>query len=360
MIFAVLALAAVPAAAAPRVPFGFFGVSVDGAMFDPAREVATEFDLMAGAGVESITTEVNWAFMQPSADAAPDFARSDRIVLAAALRRMRVLPVVVFAPPWGAVDPARAASPPKPGAYAAFLRLLVERYGPRGTLWAENSGAPRVPIRDWQVWNEPSHEGFWSIQPSVRRYVTLLRAAHAAIKGADPGARVVLAGLVYKSWHQLDALYDAGARGLFDVLSLHPYTRKLHDVIVIMRRNRRVLDEHRDRRVPIVATEISWPSSVGKVDSRYGYEVTEAQQAREVRRALPALAAERRRLRLERVVWFNWLSAEADPSYPFDYAGLRGLSPHGPRSKPALAAYREAALRLEGCPRKGATARRCG
>lgn len=341
---ALVAASAAPAAAA--VPRDFVGVAVTGPMFLPEVDTETEFALMQRSGVGSIVTEFNWAVEQPAADAPPDFARTDRIVLAAARRRMTVLPVALYAPPWAAVDPASAASPPKPGPYAAYLTAAIGRYGPQGSLWDEHPDVPRVPVRDWQVWNEPSHEGFWSMQPATRRYVALLRASARAIRAADPGARVVLAGLVYKSWKQLEQLYDAGAKGLFDVLSLHPYTRRLQNVIVIMRRNRRVLDDHGDRRIPIMATEISWPSAKGRTQSDYGYEVTEAQQAREVTRALPRLAEERGRLKLERFFWFSWLSEDADPFYPFDYAGLRRMTPDGPRDKPARAAFARAALKL--------------
>ena len=360
MTCAVLALAAAPAAGAIRVPQRFLGVSALGPIFEPGIDVPGEFELMTRAGVESVLTEFNWALQQPAADAAPDFARTDAIVLAAAARRMPVLGVVLYAPAWARVDPAAEASPPEPGPYGDYLRAAIARYGPRGTLWSEHPEVRALPVRDWQVWNEPSHEGFWSMQPSSGRYVALLRAASTAIRAADRGARVVLAGLVYDSWTQLNVLYGRGARGLFDVLSLHPYTRKLDDVITILRRNRRVLDRHRDKDVPIVVTELSWPSSVGKIDSRYGYEVTEAQQARLVRQALPRLAKERRRLGVERVYWFSWLSADADPVYPFDYAGLRTTADGAPRDKPAMAAYRRAALALEGCARKGATTKRCG
>ena len=77
-----------------------------------------------------------------------------------------------------------------------------------------------------------------------------------------------VAGLVYDSWTQLAKLYRAGAKGLFDALSLHPYTRELRNVVEVLRRNRAVLDYHRDQDVPILITELSWPSSVGKADSR--------------------------------------------------------------------------------------------
>lgn len=355
-----LAVAAASAPAAPRVPQGFLGVAADGPMFDPGFDVAGELGRMTRAGVESIVTEVNWAAEQPARGRPPDFSRTDRIVLEAARRRIGVLAVVVYAPGWAAVRADDLASPPKPAAYARFQRRLIARYGPRGSLWAQHPGVPRLPVRDWQVWNEPSHGGFWSVQPFARGYVRLLRAAHRAIRAADPGARVVLAGLVYDSWRQLGDLYAAGARGLFDAVSLHPYTRRVDDVVRVLKRVRGVLDRHRDRRVPLLVTELSWPSSVGRAQSRYGYEVTEAQQAAKLREALPRLAALRARLRLQRVYWFTWVSRDADPVYPFDYAGLRKLTPGGLRSKPALAAYRRTALRLEGCARKGRTARRCG
>jgi len=328
-------------------------------MFSPDVDVASEFGLMAQTGVESVEIEFNWAAEQPDASAPPDFARTDRLVLAAAARRMGVLAIPVFAPPWAAVDPSNQASPPKPEPFADYLRAAVARYGPNGTLWTEHSDVPKVPVRDWQIWNEPSHEGFWSIQPFAERYVEVLRAARAAVKGADPGARVVLAGLVYDSWTQLELLYRAGAKGLFDAESLHPYTRELSNVIKVLRRNRTMLDHHRDFKIPILITELSWPSSVGKADSRYGYEVTEKGQASHLREALPRIAALRKKLKITRVYWFSWLSADADKTYPFDYAGLRKLTPKGPRSKPALAEYRHAALKLEGCAHKGATAARC-
>lgn len=340
--------AAAPAAGSAHVPRGFFGVSVGGVMYDPGVDLDGEFARMAAAGVQSVVTDFSWSVEQPQAGVAPDFSRSDAMVLAAARRHLPVLAVVVFAPPWAAVDPSNAASPPRPGPYAAYLRAAIARYGPRGTLWAQHPEVARDPVRDWQIWNEPSHAGFWSLQPFARRYVALLRAAHAAIRRADPGARVILAGLVYDSWNQLGELYAAGARGLFDAISLHPYTLRVGNVIEVLRRDRAVLDAHHDRRVPMLVTELSWPSSVGHTHSRYGYEVTEAGQAQKIRQAFPRLAALRRRLGIERVYWYSWLTADADPVYPFDYAGLRKLTPNGPVDKPALAAYRDEALRLEG------------
>jgi hypothetical protein len=42
-----------------------------------------------------------------------------------------------------------------------------------------------------------------------------------------------------------------------------------------------------------------------------------------------------------------------------DSAGLRTIGPGGPEPKPAFAAFRRVALKLEGCRRKGSTAAAC-
>src|SRR5689334_17656722 len=77
-------LGAASAEAAGRVPVGFFGMGVDGAMFRDDVDQDGEFGVMTGGGVESVITEVNWNFLQPHEDQAPDFTRTDRLVLNAA------------------------------------------------------------------------------------------------------------------------------------------------------------------------------------------------------------------------------------------------------------------------------------
>lgn len=356
--FACLALAP-SASAAPRVPQGFFGVTVDGALFRPELDQRKQFGLMTRVGVESVIVEINWNFLQPQEDLAPDFARIDRVVGNAARRGMRVMANVLYAPPWAAVDPSSAASPPEPGKYAGFLRALIQRYGPQGSFWSDNPALTPRPIRDWQVWNEPPSKGFWSRQPFQKEYVDLLKAARFGIKITDPGARVVLAGLTFRSWEDITKIYKAGGRGLFDVVSLHPYTKDPADVETIIELVRERMARNGDGAMPVLITELSWPSAKGRSSDDYGYEVTAAQQAVRLRQVLPMLARARKRLRIERVYWHSWLSTDRG-RFSFDYSGLRKISGSEIRDKPALAAYRRGVLALEGCRRKGATVKRCG
>jgi hypothetical protein len=352
--------------ATPPVPAGFVGIVADGPVFDAealkrARSsVDRELDLMVGAGVESVRLSFYWAAMQPDRAAPIDFRATDRIVAAAARRRLELLPVVLWPPDWAARHPGEFASPPADAdQYATFVAALAARYGTRGTLWAERPSLPKVALDEWQLWNEPALKNFWLDQPFARDYVALLRASHARLRRADPRARIVLAGLVHESWEALARIYRAGGRRWFDSVALHPFTREPDGVLRIIERNRTVMARNDDGRKPVYVTETSWPSSLGKVPSRYGYETDERGQAQLLTRGMRTLAAHRRRLRIDRVYWYTWMTLETDPTYPFDYAGLRRLERRRVVAKPALGAYRSVALRLEGCRAKRGTAAGC-
>jgi len=338
-------LLALPAAAAATTPARFFGVMADGPLFDSSTNLAGELRLMRTTGIRTIRVAFDWRHAEPERGET-DFSLTDRVVSAAARRRLTILPVVLWAPEWARRDPGETASPPRPRPYARFVARLARRYGPRGGFWRDQGSLPKIPIRDWQIWNEPTVKNFWTLQPWADDYVELLSRTRRLLRRVDRGARVVTAGFVYRSWEALEDLYRSGGRGHFDVLAVHPFTEDPHDVLKIVRYNREVMGRFHDRH-PIFLTELSWPSSRDKIGERYGYETDERGQARRIRQAFPMIARERRRLRIERVYWYTWLTRETDPTYPFDYAGLRKLRGGRAVSKPALRAFREtvAALR---------------
>jgi hypothetical protein len=380
-----LMCAPVAAAATPnrQVPPRFLGTVADGPLFEKEAlaqahtSLGREFDRMVAAGVESIRLSFYWAPMQPyrswqevpatetgrfrdGAGVPTDFGATDRIVELAAARRLSVLPVVLQAPAWAARFPGGFAAPPAdPRDYARFVRALAERYGERGSYWRERPRLRRQALTEWQLWNEPTMPGFWLDQPFASDYVGLLRATRRELRQADPRARIVLAGLVYDSWDALEQVYRAGGRRWFDAVALHPFTRRPDDVLRILERNRIVMARHGDASKPLLLSELSWPSSLGLIPVRYGYETDERGQARRLTRALRLLAAHRRRLGIRKVYWYTWLTRETSQSYPFDYAGLRHLQATRVRSKPALRAYRRTALSLEGCRAEPRLATRC-
>jgi hypothetical protein len=213
----------------------------------------------------------------------------------------------------------------------------------------------------WQIWNEPHFTSYWSVQPFAPGYVQLLAAAHTAIKAADPGAKVVLAGLADFSWRYLAQIYAVhGASQLFDIVALHPYTAQPQGVITIIQRARAVMNAHGDSAKPILATEITWPSSEGKAPPQFGVSTTEAGQAANLAAVVPLLETNRARLGLMGFYWYTWMGDETPRphAYGFDFAGLLKYVSGQVTAKPALAVFRRWALKLEGCTRK-ASATRC-
>lgn len=334
-VLVVLAAAAAPASAA--VPRDWLGVMVDGPMTDPAFDASDEWRRLGESGAGHVRAEFSWARAQPAGPGATDLGASDAVVLAAAQEGLGVLPVVLRTPGWAATTGRGEASPPRRTAFAGYLRTLVARYGPSGTLWEEHPELRARPIRRWQVWNEPNLDAYWSKQPFARSYVQLLRSARRALRAADGGAKAVLAGLPNRSWTALRSIYRAGGRGAFDAVALHPYTGKPGHVVKLVRLARREMARYGDRRKPVWITELSWPATRGTHRST-GFETSNAGQAKRLRRTLRLLAAERRRLRIEHVYWYTWLSAEQGTS-AFGWSGLRRVRDGRRVSAPALKAF---------------------
>ena len=371
--------AAAPAEAAPkRVPQGFAGTMLDRVLERPGFSVEREMSTMVSAGVESVRVVCNWSHIQRyrAVDDVPadersrfrviegvptDFTLSDRVVGSAAQRGLKVLPVLTTAPFWAAKNPGGFGSPPAGTAnYARYALTMVRRYGPRGSFWRENPRIPKRPIRDWQVWNEPNLRAFWNEASFAADYVKLLRAGRRAILEADRGARIVLAGLANRSFEDLGKIYrQPGARRLFDVVAVHPYTVRPIDVPYIVKLVRRTMRHHGDARKPTVITEMSWPSSDGKL-GEYPLSTNEANQARRLRKVIPLLVKVRRRYRLEGFYWYTWVSEEEPKGGVFAYSGLRRLTGSGRSvAKPSYRVYRRAVLGIERCRRKAGNATRC-
>jgi hypothetical protein len=315
-----------------------------GALLDAPLE--REVHVMAESGVTTLRAPFYWSAAKPSRDRPADFRATDRIVAAATKNGIVVLPTVLGTPSWAALHPGRVGSPPAgTQTFAAFMRELIGRYGPDGSFWGAHPDLPKRPLRDWQIWNEPAHLAYWSDQPFARGYVRLARAARAAIKDADPGARVVMAGFPDRSWESLAAVYRAGGKGVFDIVAIHPYTYEVRNVLKIVQIDRRVLRRAGDGQRPMWLTEVTWSSGRRPGHARFPFETTSQDQAARLAEALPLLLRTRHELGVQRIYWENWVSTDRDHANPFNFSGLRELRPDGSvRPKPAFFAYRKVAL----------------
>jgi hypothetical protein len=377
------AMAAAPAGAAKRkVPFGFFGTVLPPEMTYPNQvsdaALEAQTGLMARSGVESIRVFVSWAQIQPNA-LTFNWGPTDRLVAAAARHGLSMTANVMVVPRWASSrpnsqNPSRYI-PADLGTFNGLMRQLIGRYGSNGSFWTANPSIPKVPVRKWQLFNEEMAPWMWASKPWPKTYTRLLKSAYPVIHRADRRAKVVAGSLVavgsYTQWAGMSALYKAGAKKYFDVVAVHPFTnnpKSLPDtmkrVVAIVKNVRVRMNAHRDRRKPIILTELTWPAAVGKVPrSRLlGLETTKKGQVVRLKAVYKRLAKDRRKLGLTEAYWYNWAtpydskSPQSDVS--FRYAGLTRLRSGVFSRMPILNTYTATAAKYQGC-HKSANARRC-
>jgi hypothetical protein len=279
------------------------------------------------------------------------FDELDGYVAAVAKRGFRLLPILERTPPFHSTAPKGTEHPemypPRPGAMGKFAAALARRYGPRGSFWSSRPNLPRVPVRAWQIWNEPNLPVYWPPKPDASGYARLLEEAATAIKKVDPRAEIVTAGLANSRLGEpveqyTRKMFDAGAADAVDTFAVHPYARDVPEAIATVDQTRALLHDLGHER-PIWVTEIGWASS----GPRSPFTVDEKEQATLVRRALLELAGRREELELRGIVYYNWRDAIATFPKVHDFFGLHtGLLRPDESAKPALAAFTNAAHRI--------------
>jgi Beta-galactosidase len=313
-----------------------------------ARDVAR----MRAGGIRSVRLSLAWAAIQPEQGEGFQWAAFDRAVALTARARMEVLPFLAGSPPWiGAATTLPVGNRIQRSAWSAFLRAAVRRYGPGGRFWQIHSATspeplPTVPIRRWQIWNEPNF--FYFASPiSPRRYGRLVEISHHAITSVDPGAKIILAGLFghpeqprgkgLPATRFLAGLYQAvpDLSRVAAGIALHPYAADVRDLEELTTAVRRVATKHEDPSMPLYITEMGWGS---QPDPRVvSFERGPRGQARDLTRAYRYLLRRRRQLHLRQVYWFSW---KDNPS-TCDFCDSTGLFADGPgfRGKPAWRAF---------------------
>jgi hypothetical protein len=186
----------------------------------------------------------------------------------------------------------------------------VERYGPNGIYWILNPLTPKLPIKDWQLWNEVNSPSFWLPKPSPKQYRPLLQSTYNALKGSDPNAKIVLAGLfrapnvkngiTLKKY--LIGLYRLKLRPYFDAVAIHPYALNPEVALDSIKDTREIMRAFKDKSKPIWVTEVGW-ATAGK---RTPLTVTPGKQAKYLRGTFKLAAANRKKLKIAGVIWYSF------------------------------------------------------
>jgi hypothetical protein len=346
ILLAALAAALALPGAAQALPRSFFGIAPQTALTD------TDTAYMKAARIGSVRWPFNWATIQPTANGGYDWTGIDPVVEAAARRGLTVLPFLYGTPRWIAgkpttmpIDNGRARQ-----AWKAFVREVVERYGPGGEFWTERASGGvavvnyvpvihrPVPIRTWQVWNEANFFYFaFPVSPS--RYVQLLKPTYQTIKAADPSAQVILTGLFGNPDEEgrrgmdapdfLERIYRIRrSERYFDAIALHPYAFHVDDLEELTEEMHEVIVDNHDQSVQLFITEMGWGSQ--NDPQIVAFEQGIQGQARELRGAYRYLIANRHRLNLKGTYWFSWKDIQG----ACNFCDSVGLFREGPRFKP--------------------------
>jgi hypothetical protein len=323
-----LALAmALPAIAAAK-PAGrdFIGITAEDVFAGDAGYRGSNLQAQSSLGIGLIRQTFDWSTIE-RAPGQYDFSYHDEFVAAAASHGITVLPILFRTPDFhlGKRHATAACAPKSNATLAAFAQALIARYGPNGTLWAERPGLRKLPMRSWQIWNEPNLRQYWCGKPNAKQYVAMLRTVGKAIKKADRGAHVVTAGIppslqsgAVRIHTFIDQMYRAGAAKYFDSLAVNSYAKDHKELGRLLSSVRKLMNKRGDRRGSIWITELGW----GDKGVKHRFIVGEKGQATRISRSLALIRKMRRKLRLRGVVYFSWRDA---PPYAPKYVDQWGL-----------------------------------
>ncbi len=304
-----------------------------------------------------------WVDIQSDADLAAgrfDFSRLDAQLAAMGTDMRAMLTIMLPArlrqdghggapgqpgPPAVKADGSWELGPP-PAAYDAFVTALVRRYGA-----SPPAGAPRVTY--WQFENELDLS---RARNDAAGFAALTLRTERLIKKADPGAKVLLAGVSGEDFPRnfetyyvplLKALHGKG----FDIFDLHAFGRAgdYRGLTAMTAAARRTLDATGFARVPLWMTETATYSGAPTAPPGLPPQ-TEAEQAAElVRRGVFALS-----LGVQKVFWAMVREGFRFRGDVFDHVGLTTdprVSPDRPdgAAKLAFFTYRRLCAKLAGC-----------
>ncbi len=323
---AVLVVLGMSASVAEALPASFWGV------VPQATPTPEQLQRLKRGGVGTVRIPVVWTAVQPERNMALNWSSIDPQVENAARAGIGVMPFLAGAPAW-AVPPVwvpgsgHALKTPRnlpvSGAAAAgwsgFVRAAVARYGPGGSFWAEHPTLPPRPIRAWQIWNEENFEYFVA-RPNPAEYDKLVTLSHKAVKGVDPGAKVILGGLfarpgeaelkrkpplAYFATDFLDQMYERmpSIRSQFEGVALHPYTGNFKRLNPYIEELRTVLKANHDAGKGLWITELGWSSKHPTQGNSFAKGLQG--QATQLKGAFNLLRNNRFKWHLQQVDWFS-------------------------------------------------------
>jgi hypothetical protein len=350
---AVILALALPATTSAKPPRGFVGMTADDIFgrAGPYRDKALA--QQRAAGVQLLRVAFNWSEIELGPGRFY-FTTYDRYVLDAARQNITLLPILFNAPDFRSTKPAvgaeRGAYPPRDNADMAYwASLLVDRYGPNGSLWQANPGVTARPIKSWQIWNEPNLGVYWQPRANAREYLAMLRTVGAAIKARDPHAEIVTAGLpdsrlgyAIRLAPYLKKLYKGGGSSAFDTLAINSYAVTPKYLVKLMNTTRKLVNHIGGRRDKLWISEVGWCDK----GLRHRFCVGAKRQAKYIGQSVGLMKKKKRAWKLRGFVLFSWRDGKPYVKGKDFWGNHTGLLTIKGKKKPAFNVFKRAVKRL--------------
>ncbi|MFQ5886150.1 MAG: hypothetical protein ACE5II_02825, partial [Anaerolineae bacterium] len=208
----------------PDIPLAYvypLGVNASLERYETEEDLRRALEYARDGGFLWIRQHFPWAQIEPERGLY-SWEKWDRIVALTEEYGLTLIAVLDTSPPWARapMDGDNLYGPPRDfDDYEGFVGDFAGRY--------------KDDIDFYEIWDEPNIYPHWGeryVQPMG--YVHLLQGAYGAIKEADPGAFVLSAGLApnveqggrnMSDLLFLQEMYEAGAKGYFDIMAIKPY-----------------------------------------------------------------------------------------------------------------------------------------
>jgi hypothetical protein len=247
-------------------------------------------DKLVAMGIRTVRIGISWAMIQPDAPTAGDpgwnwtwgIPRVDRVIAMARARGLVVHATFGRTPSWANGGKGETTAPANLADWRRAVAFVAHRYAGK--------------VSSWEIWNEPNLPKFLT-GASPTTYTRLLCSAYPIIHRQSPATPVVFGGVSGNDWQFISDAYQAGAKGCFDVLAVHPYQRwgyapgapapgpepwYFSNVTLV-----RGVERDNDDLKPIWFTELGWSTHANTAQlPEYQRGVTEQTQARYLVRAL--------------------------------------------------------------------------
>ncbi|MCY3021399.1 MAG: beta-galactosidase [Planctomycetota bacterium] len=284
------------------------------------REMDQAAKMGATAGVKWSREEIAWAHIEP-AQGKFNWTFYDKVVATAKRNGISIYGLLDYWTGW-----TKPYTPEGIADYCRFVTAVVEHY--------------RNDIQYWEIWNEPNIF-FW--QGPRDMYAELLKQAYAAVKKADPNAKVLGCSTAGIDYGFIKRTMELGAP--FDILTIHPYRGHLDDRAFV-NDLKKVADlvknpDGSPRQAWI--TEMGWATHVPHNSMRMDFNVTpQRKQAELLARAyIGAIASGV----APNISWYDFRNDGTDP---LNFEHNMGIITRDFRPKPAYRAYATMTRMLKG------------